>query len=93
MMPNAWVSIKKKPSPTLIWTANSLAGVRIRTLIAGTRFERNNSLSSVGNTYAAVCIRVNNQSQLNICRILNLESPITIKKAMKFSNNSASLKQ
>lgn len=38
------------------WTANSLVGVRIRTLIACTRFGRNNNLSKVGSANAAVCM-------------------------------------
>lgn len=38
------------------WAANSLVGVRIRTLIACMRFGRNSNLSKVGSANAAVCM-------------------------------------
>lgn len=46
---------KKLGVKSTYWTANSRVGVRIRTLIAGTRFGRNNNLSKVGSVKAAVC--------------------------------------
>jgi hypothetical protein len=38
------------------WAANSLVGVRIRTLIAFMRFGRYSNLSKVGSANAAVCM-------------------------------------
>ena len=48
--------VPKSKYKNTYWTANSLVGVRMRTLIACRRFGRNNNLSKVGSANAAVCI-------------------------------------
>lgn len=64
---NIWNNVQHGKRNTH-WTANSLVGVRMRTLIAWTRFGRNSNLSRVGNAKAAVC-KIEGQKRLRVCLV------------------------
>jgi len=89
-----------RQSNATYWTANSLVGVRIRTLVAKTRLGRNSNLSRVGKANAAVYYnKVNwnnhNQKLYTLVKYLNKISVLhkTINLVLTFPDPVMALAQ